>query len=122
MNDQELLTLCYHRMYQGMIQKELLLLDETLDDSFVLIHMTGMRQTKQQYIASIINGTLNYYSEQTETVQTSIQDNKAQFVGQSLVSAAVFGGGRYTWRLQLSIRAVKKNEQWYFIEAEASTY
>ena len=122
MNDQELLTLCYHRMYQGMIQKELLLLDETLDDSFVLIHMTGMSQTKQQYIASIINGTLNYYSEQTETVQTSIQDNKAQFVGQSLVSAAVFGGGRYTWRLQLSIRAVKKNEQWYFIEAEASTY
>ena len=111
MNDQELLTQCYHRMYQGMIQKDSSLLAETLDDSFVLIHMTGMRQTKRQYMEAILNGTLNYFSEQTEGVQTSIQDNEAQFVGQSQVSAAVFGGGRHTWRLQLSMRAVKKNGQ-----------
>ena len=84
--------------------------------------MTEMRQTKRQYIESIINGTLNYYSEQTEAVQTSTQGNKAKFVGQSRVSAAVFGGGRHTWRLQLSMQAVKKNGQWYFIGAEASTY
>ena len=122
MNDQELLTQCYHRMYQGMIQKEPSLLTETLDDSFVLIHMTGMRQTRRQYIESIINGTLNYYSEQTESVQSTIQGNEAQFVGQSRVSAAVFGGDRHTWRLRLSMRAVKKNGQWYFIGAEASTY
>ena len=122
MNDQELLTQCYHRMYQGMIQKDSSLLAETLDDSFVLIHMTGMRQTKRQYMEAILNGTLNYFSEQTEGVQASIQNNEAQFVGQSQVSAAVFGGGRHTWRLQLSMRAVKKNGQWYFIGAEASTY
>ena len=109
-------------MYQGMIQKDSSLLEETLDDSFVLIHMTGMRQTKRQYIESIIDGTLNYFSEQTESVQTSIQGSEAQFVGQSRVSAAVFGGGQHTWRLQLSMRAVKKNGQWYFIGAEASTY
>lgn len=56
MNDQELLTQCYHRMYQGMIQKDSSLLAETLDDSFVLLHMTGMRQTKRQYIEAIIFG------------------------------------------------------------------
>ena len=122
MNDQELLTRCYHRMYQGMIQKDSSLLAETLNDSFVLIHLTGMRQTKRQYMEAILNGTLNYFSEQTEGIQTSIQGSEAQFVGQSRVSAAVFGGDRHTWRLQLSMRAVKKTGQWYFIGAKASTY
>ena len=48
MNDKELLTQCYHTMYRGMIEKDMELLGESLDKSFVLVHMTGMRQTKRQ--------------------------------------------------------------------------
>ena len=31
-----------------------------LDDSFVLVH--GLRQTKDEHLSAIANGTLNYYS------------------------------------------------------------
>ena len=122
MNDQELLAERYRLMYRGMIQKDAMLLEEVLDDSFVLLHMTGMRQSKNQYIEAILNGTLNYYSEQAEAVSSTIEDNTARLVGQSRVTAAVFGGGKHIWRLQLTMRAVKRNGHWYFTGAEASTY
>ena len=122
MDDKELLTQCYHTMYRGMIEKDMELLGESLDESFVLVHMTGMRQTKSQYMDYIANGTLNYYSEKTEHLEITVQREQAQLVGQSKVSAAVFGGGKHVWSLQLSMKAVKRNGKWYMTEAVASAY
>lgn len=122
MDDKEMITQCYHTMYQGMIKKDMQLLDESLDDTFVLVHMTGMKQNKKQYMDAIADGTLNYYSEDTEHTDVTIRGDTAQFVGQSRVNAAVFGGGRNSWRLQLSIKAEKRNGKWHITEAVASTY
>ena len=44
--DTEAIRQAYIRMYDGMISKDEKILDEVLDDSFVLVHMTGMRQPK----------------------------------------------------------------------------
>ena len=72
MDDKELLTQCYHTMYRGMIEKDMELLDESLDESFVLVHMTGMQQTKSQYMDYIANGTFNYYSEKTGHMEIAV--------------------------------------------------
>ena len=122
MDDKELLTQCYHTMYRGMIEKDMELLGESLDESFVLVHMTGMRQTKRQYMDYIANGTLNYYSEKTEHMEIVVDGEQARLVGQSKVNAAVFGGGKHIWSPQLSMKAVKRNGKWYMTEAVASTY
>ena len=122
MDDKELLAQCYHTMYRGMIEKDMELLDESLDESFVLVHMTGMRQTKSQYMDYIANGTLNYYSEKTERMEIIVGEGQAKLVGQSRVNAAVFGGGKHVWSLQLSMKAVKRDGKWYMTEAVASTY
>ena len=120
MDDKELLTQCYHTMYRGMIEKDMNLLGESLDESFVLVHMTGMRQTKCQYMDYIANGTLNYYSEKTEHMEITVQGEQAQLVGQSKVNAAVFGGGKHVWNLQLSMKAVKRNGKWYMYDRGGS--
>ena len=122
MDDKELLTQCYHTMYRGMIEKDMELLDESLDESFVLVHMTGMQQTKSQYMDYIANGTFNYYSEKTGHMEIAVNGEQAKLVGQSRVNAAVFGGGKHVWNLQLSMKAVKRNGKWYMTEAVASTY
>ncbi|MDE6529983.1 MAG: nuclear transport factor 2 family protein [Lachnospiraceae bacterium] len=121
MDDKELLAQCYHTMYRGMIEKDMELLEESLDESFVLVHMTGMRQTKSQYMDYIANGTLNYYSEKTEHMEIVVSGEEAKLIGQSRVNAAVFGGGKHMWNLQLSMNAVKRNGKWYMTEAIAST-
>ncbi len=97
-------------------------MEHSLDVNFVLVHMTGLRQDREEYIRAIEHGVLNYYNAEHDSIQVTIQGNKGVLVGRSLVSAAVFGGGRHTWRLQLTSEIVKRNGRWYMGETIASTY
>ena len=67
----------YIRMYEGMISKDEKVLNEVLDDSFVLVHMTGMRQPKQAFIKAVLNGTLNYFSAEHENMPVEISGDTA---------------------------------------------
>ena len=109
-------------MYRGMIEKDRGILSEVLDEAFVLVHMTGMRQSKAAFIRAVEDGTLNYYSADHQIIDVKIGGDTAQLVGQSMVRAAVFGGGQHTWRLQLKIKLVQRDDDWKITEAVASTY
>ena len=122
MTDRERIVQLYKKMYTAMVNKDRAELDRIHDDSFVLVHMTGMRQSKQDYINAIMDGTLNYYSAAHEDMQLEINGDTAVLVGRSRVTAAVFGGGKHTWRLQLRLRLLKNNDDWRFTLASASTY
>ena len=120
--EHEELQKLYSDMYHYMITKDVVNLERLLDDSFVLVHMTDMRQTKREFLKAIENGTLNYFSEELENCSAKVSENTAVLVGQSRVSAAVFGGGRHTWRLQLDIKLKNRDGLWLMTEARASTY
>ena len=122
MSEGKKLKNCYRQMYLGMVEKDRSLLSDILDESFVLVHMTGMRQSKEAFIKAVENGTLNYYSADHERIDVDLHNSKATLLGQSVVSAAVFGGGRHTWRLQLTLKLVQKENTWKITEARASTY
>ena len=113
---------CYRQMYRGMIDKDRSILDEVLDESFVLVHMTGMRQEKGAFIRAVENGTLNYSSANHQRMDVKVHGDSAELLGQSVVHAAVFGGGWHTWRLQLKLKLIQKNDGWRISEACASTY
>ena len=119
---EEIFTVRYRAMYRAMIDKDGAKLDKLLDDSFVLIHMTGMRQSKQEFIRALEKGTLNYFSEEFRGTQIKVFKDFVQFTGKSLVNAAVFGGGRHTWRLQLDMKYNLINGEWLISEAVASTW
>jgi len=122
MNDKEQIEALYREMYEAMVKKDTATLNRVHADEFVLTHMTGMRQSKKVYIQSIAQGTLNYYWAEHEQLEVSVQGDRATLTGRSKVNAAVFGGGRNTWRLQLSFQLIKRNGEWLFTAASASTY
>lgn len=123
MDDRQAIVQLYRDMYAAMVAKDEAELDRIHDESFVLIHMTGLHQDKETYIRAIMNGTLNYYSEQTESLDLQINRNgTAVLTGRSLVNAAVFGGGRNTWRLQLRFDLKKVGNVWKLTKAQASIY
>ena len=122
MTDKENIIQLYREMYAAMVNKDRAELERVHDDSFMLVHMTGMRQSKQEYINAIMGGTLNYFSAEHEDMQVEVKGDNAVLVGKSKVTAAVFGGGKHTWRLQLRFQLVKKNSEWRFALASASTY
>ena len=122
MNDKGLIENCYRQMYRGMVEKDCSILSEVLDDSFVLVHMTGMRQAKEVFIRAVEDGTLNYFSADHQQISVDVHGNTAEITGQSVVRAAVFGGGQHTWRLQLRMKLEQVADTWKITEAKASTY
>ena len=139
MDDEEQIVAAYKEMYRAMIAKDKAGLDVVLDDSFVLVHMTGMRQPKTEFIKAVLNGTLNYYSAEHENMPVEITGDTAILTGQSYVAAAVFGGGRTTsggcrfcadrsgtersnWHLEQKCSMKKTMDGWKITKSVASTY
>lgn len=110
----------YHKMWQALLAKDIATLEKIHAEDFVLVHMTGLRQPKAEYLRCVRDGELNYFSEVTENI--FVDAEKCKLIGQSKVNAAVFGGGRNTWRLQLAFDVEKIGGQWILKSARASTY
>lgn len=121
-DDRQQIQQLYETMYQAMIAKDTATLNYVYADEMVLIHTTGMRQSKRQYLDAIADGTLNYYTAVHEQMEVTVEGDRATLTGRSCVTAAVFGGGRHTWPLQLRFQLVKRDGRWQFTEARASTY
>ena len=93
-------------------------------NDYRLVHMTGMTQTLDDYIDAVLDGTLNYYSTDHDSIDVTVTPDgrSADIEGRSRVCAAVFGGGKHTWRLQQNLRAEKRDGVWKVVESRASTY
>lgn len=120
--DQQQIRELYATMYNAMVAKDTATLSRIHADDFVLVNMTGMRQSKREYLDAIADGTLNYYTAVHEQTEVTVEGDRATLTGRSRVTAAVFGGGRHTWPLQLCFRLVRRDGRWQFVEARASTY
>ena len=112
----------YKIMYEAMSAKEMERLSSVLDDSFVLVHMTGTRQPKAAFMAAVRDGALNYRNFKHEKITVEIDGDQATLIGHTQVEAAFTDGNWRTWRLAQKIQCQKKNNQWMLCLSEASTY
>ncbi len=124
MDDREACAKLYRDLCAASVAKDEAGMSAVLADDYVLVHMTGMRQSKRAYIESVLDGTLNYYATEHESVvvDISVDGEHARIRGRSHVTAAVFGGGQHKWRLQQDLKAEKRDGAWLLVESRASTY
>ena len=122
MSDQEQCRTAYIEMYRAMIAKDIPALSTVLDDSFVLVHMTGMRQPKTAFLKAVANGTLNYASAEHDSIAVTENGDTAALIGKSRVHASVFGGDWHTWRLEQDLKLMKKDGRWLITLSEARTW
>ena len=72
----------YRSFYRAAIAKDRAGMEATLDESFHLTHMTGMRQSRDEYIRYILRGTLNYFSEEPVNLEAKVSGNTATLLAQ----------------------------------------
>ena len=101
MTDKEQISRLYEDMLRYMIAKDTVSLGALFSDDSVLVHMTGHRQSMTEYLREIASGVLNYYSALTDSIDITLDGDKARLIGRSRVNAAVYGGadtpGRSRW-------------------------
>ena len=122
MEEKEKIQAVYREMYRAMIEKDIPALSQVLDESFVLVHMTGMRQGKDAFLKAVANGTLNYASAVHDGMEVILNGERATLIGKSRVRAAVFGGSWHTWHLEQDLTLIRKEDRWLITLSEASTY
>ena len=122
MNDTEQIQALYLCLYDGMVRKDRAMLDRVLDDRFVLIHMTGQRQSKEEFIASILDGTLIYCAVRHEALPVTVRGDRGELSGRAQVTAEVFGSKRETWPLQQDLVLEKVDGSWKIVASTMSGY
>lgn len=122
MNDIEIIKEIYRRYWKCMIDKDESELRSLMSDDYYLMHITGTRQSIDEFISGLLDGTFNYYSAEHDDIQISVNGNTATMVGKSKVLAAVYGGGKSRWRLRGDFTLRKENENWKLTSSKASTY
>lgn len=122
MNDIEKITNIYKELCDASIKKDVDKLRDILSDSYFLTHMTGMRQSKEDYIKSVLGGDLKYYQSIHESIEVKIDNDIAYVIGKTKTLASPFGMTKSWWRLRQDIVLKKEKDTWKIISSKASTY
>lgn len=122
MTDEEQIKELYIRYWQYMIDKDADGLNSLQTDDYYLMHMTGVKQSREVFIKGLLDGTFNYYSAEHDSIDVNITGDTAVMVGKSRVVAAVYGSGKGSWRLQGDFTLRKENGAWKLTSSKASTY
>lgn len=122
MTDEKKIQELYRDYWRCMIHKDEHRLRELMDEDYYLEHMTGVRQTREEFLAGLRAGTFNYYSAEHDAIEVRVNDNLAEMIGKSRVTAAVYGGGKKSWRLQGFFTLKKEDGAWKMTSSKASTY
>lgn len=122
MNEEEKIAELYKDYWDYMIEKNIEGLKNLMTSDYCLFHMTGVRQTADEFLEGLKNGTFNYYSAVHDEIKVVVDGDSATMIGKSRVVAAVYGGGKGRWRLQGDFTLRKENGNWKFTSSRVSTY
>ena len=121
-SETELIKDLYRRYWQYMIAKDAGGLRSLMAEGYHLTHMTGIRQSKEEFLSGLLDGTFNYYAVEHDGIEVSVRGDTASITGRSRVAAAVYGGSRHGWRLRGDFTLKKENGVWKLTASKASTY
>ena len=122
MGEESKISELYKDYWDYMIEKNIEGLRSLMSSDYCLYHMTGVKQSADEFIEGLKNGTFNYYSAEHDDIIVKVYGDEATMIGKSRVVAAVYGGGKGRWRLQGDFTLRKENGSWKFTSSRASTY
>jgi ketosteroid isomerase-like protein len=112
----------YREYWQYMIDKDEDGLRRIMSEDYYLLHMTGVKQTADAFLAGLKDGTFNYYAADHDSIEAEVNGDTARMVGKSRVLASVYGGGKRRWRLQGDFTLRREQDGWKLTSSKASTY
>ena len=122
MSDKELVRKLYIDLCEASINKDLIKLGEILSDDYVLVHMTGMKQTKEDYLDSVKSGELSYFESKHESIDVNVNGDDATIIGKTKTLASPFGTSKSWWNLRQDLKAKKIDGKWILVYSKASSY
>lgn len=122
MDNTELIRSLYREYWRCMVKKDVNGLHSMMTDDYYLLHMTGVKQSAEAFLKGLLDRTFNYFAAEHDSIEVTVAGDQASMIGKSRVLAAVYGGGKHSWRLRGDFSLRKEEGCWRFSSSRASTY
>lgn len=107
---------------QAMINQDMKSLNELLAPQSNLTHITGIVQSKEEWLSQIKAGTMKYFASVEEELKIEKLEEKNAYVQvKNKVTAKIYGT-KNTWPLQLNFELDKSDNNWIIVSSNASLY
>ena len=99
------------RYCQAMTDKDIDTMREIVSEDMVFVHMSGMRQTREEYFADVADGSLTYYTIGMADPVIEIDGDQAIVTYTSILNANAYGA-RGTFRMKGSHHYENRDGAW----------
>lgn len=92
MNEQEISVLYEQARYcQAMTDADIDVMRELVSEDMVFTHMSGKKQTREEYFADVADGSLNYHTIGIEKPVVKVDGDRAEITYTSVLNADAYG-------------------------------
>lgn len=81
----------YEAINKAMIEKDRAAMERYFDEKLLFTHMSGKKQTREEFIGEIMDGTLNYFKVDTKDYSISMDGDTAHMKVTHTLTAKVYG-------------------------------
>lgn len=120
-NELEAIKEVVRKENQAMIRNDQTTLKEVIASEAVMEHITGVKQSRDEWLNQINKGRMKYYSLEEKDLQVKFEQNRAVVDVKTVLDARVYGF-RNKWRLEAVNYLNKVSGQWKIIASKASMY
>lgn len=96
----------------AMVAADTTRLGSMMDDGIILRHITGMTQTKREWLEEVASGSMKYHKIEKRNVKVSLNADGSVSVSFTSVITATIWGSYGTWTLNGTMRLVKRSGKW----------
>jgi len=112
LTDEELAVLYRQARYcQAMTDADIDVMREIVSEDMIFVHMSGKRQSREEYFADVAGGSLDYYTIGIEDPVIEVNGDSALIAYTSVLNASAYGA-RGTYRMAGTHCYEKRGGEW----------
>ena len=101
----------FETMQKAMVEKDLDTLYAIVTEDKTFTHMSGKKQTKEEFFGEIADGTLNYYGYHIHDPRVTVTGDHATFSAVVTLDAKVYGM-KGSWTLATRQNFIRTEDGW----------
>lgn len=102
------------RYCQAMTDADIDTMRELVSEDMVFTHMSGRKQTREEYFADVADGSLNYFTIGIENPVIEADGDKARITYTSVLNADAYGA-RGTYRIKGTHHYALRDGSWILV-------
>lgn len=112
--DQEAIIARYEELQQALIDQNIPKLKQLLPDDYIAVHITGRRQTKEEWLKDIENGDMRYFQFSDLHYSLSQEGNRVNLKIRQRIRANIYGS-EGTWSIPGTRVFEKQDGTWQIV-------